>query len=423
MAEDRVGVSGSEGVDKLPETLPMLPSSTSDLHQRRKAQAEPMADYMHGAQPTLPSTAPAQGSAARRQRRGDQAELMPDHTHVAQLTLPSTAPAPARDDPTCQHHGDQSELVPDHVHDAMQRTRLYLSSIERFEHGYGGEERPRGDQQAPRGVVVTASGAAPVTGWDPSYDMWDTQDQLWPYRPPTVVAAARKFMAEHSALVEGAEASLVEMRRTPSRRAEQNFRAQLLTMQRQRFVVQPLRRRVSVSPPRGPLLHQGLAGLMASTAEGGPWDMPERTLEDASGKIKKVTTWSLEVSIWAPRGKEWGAFYNEGARSAFYDEGVAEGGKFNEGVAEKAFARDWYASMAAHGLVKTILSAHPMEYETIRLLRLDKSQQLRLGVRTPRVVDVEKELWAHHKLLYATFNYYAGLGGNEYGISFRACAR
>lgn len=317
---------------------------------------------------------------------------------VSLPALPSACPAPV--EVRRQRRGGQTELMP--VHGFQHRTRLAIGAVERFERGWGDGERPRGDDEAPRGVVAIDSEAGAATGWDPSYDMWDSQQQLWPYKPAPVVAAARKFLAEHGALVEGAEASLMAMRRAPNnRRAERDFQAQLITMQRQRFAVQPLRRRAGVTRPRGPLLHEGLAGLKPANLEGGPWSMPSRSLGEAGEKVVEVVVlWTLDISIWAPRCREWGSFYNEGV------------------VAEKAFGRDWFASMAAHSLVKTILKVHPEEPEAKRVLKLDKEEQLRMGAKAARVVEVEKELWAQHKLLYACFNYYAGLGGHDYGMSF-----
>lgn len=329
------------------------------------------------------------------------------HRYSTSVSLPALNASPIAEEGRRGRRGAQAELMPnqaDQVHNAQHRTRLAIGAVDRFEHGWDGEERPRGEQLAPRGVVAMDTKAGPATGWDPSYDIWDTQQHLWPYTPAGVVAAARKFMAEHGALVEGAEAALVLIRREPcNRRAERDFRAQLITMQRQRFAVQPLRRRAIGPAPRGPLLHQGLAGLHPCNLEGGPWSMPSRGLGEAVEVVKVAKVWSLATSIWAPRCKEWGAFYNEGA------------------VAEKAFARDWFASMAAHNLVKTILKVLPNEVESVRVLKLDKEQQLRMGARAARVMEVESGLWTHHKLLYACFNYYAGLGGNDYGMSFTEC--
>eukprot|EP00966_Prymnesium_polylepis_P074730 1733977-Prymnesium_polylepis.1 len=113
-----------------------------------------------------------------------------------------------------------------------------------------------------------------------SVHVWNSQVYLWPFEPPVVREAAFNFEARHLVLSRRAERSLQSL--GPSghdAERRRRFQADLWELRAQRFGVQPLRLRALVSPRQGPLGHARLEGLQLGGAGGGPWQMPQRTLE------------------------------------------------------------------------------------------------------------------------------------------------
>ena len=177
-----------------------------------------------------------------------------------------------------------------------------------------------------------------------------------------------------------------------SSRAQQQFERELFAMRTYRLHVQPLRitktqERLEERGALSPRYREAPPQL--ASHRGGPWRLPEKTIELDSPGLEKpppppppVHAWRLEDSIWAPRR------FRADSR-----------GYYDGDTARVAFEVDWAGASEGGALARMIL-------------RNDRDQSPdRQGWDASEVDEVRAVLLEHAPLLYNVFDYYASCAG------------